>query len=143
MKSSNDQTTSITITDTVQAPLDKVWDRWNAPEHITRWNFAADDWHCPKAANDLRTGGKFSSRMEARDGSFGFDFEGIYDEVVPFKMIAYTMSDGRKVKTAFEAQGNETKITTIFDAENENPVDVQQAGWQAILDNFKKYTEAP
>lgn len=142
MKPANDQTVKITITDTVNSPVDKVWERWTVPEHITQWNFAAEDWHCPKAENDLRTGGRFSSRMEARDGSFGFDFGGIYDEVVPHKTIAYTMGDGRKVKTTFESQGNQTKITTVFDAENENPIDMQKAGWQAILNNFKKYTEA-
>ncbi len=134
--------TKITIETIISANTKKVWEYYSAPEHITKWNFASDDWHCPSAENDLRTGGKFKSRMEAKDGSFGFDFEGVYDEVVDHKKIAYTMPDSRRVITNFESDGGRTKVTTTFDAENENPVEMQRAGWQSILDHFKKYVES-
>jgi uncharacterized protein YndB with AHSA1/START domain len=133
--------TKITINAQVKADEKKVWDYWNKPEHIRNWNFAVDTWHCPWAENDLRVGGKLSSRMEARDGSFGFDFEVIYDEVIPHKKISYTMGDGRKASTTFVTSGDHVNIETVFDAEKENPVEMQKGGWQAILDNFKKYTE--
>ncbi len=135
-------TQTVTIEATVNAPVDKVWTFWTEPKHITQWNAASDDWHSPRADNDLKVGGRFNIRMEAKDGSFGFDFEGIYDTVIPNKQIAYTMSDGRKVDTTFTANGNATKIVTVFDAESENPVEMQREGWQAILNNFKKYTES-
>ena len=134
-------TTKITVENTVNADAKKVWEYWNQPEHITKWNFASEDWHCPKATNDLRVGGKLSSRMEAKDGSFGFDFIVIYDEVVPQKKISYTLEDGRKATTTLEALGGRTKVTTTFDPESENPMEMQRSGWQAILDNFKKHTE--
>lgn len=133
--------TQITVSETISADIQKVWDYWTAPEHITNWNFAADDWHCPSAENDLRVGGKYSARMEAKDGSFGFDFEAIYDEVIDQKKITYTMTDGRQATTLFENTDGNTKVTTTFDAENENPIDMQKDGWQAILNNFKKYAE--
>lgn len=134
--------TKVTVEATIKAPVEKVWKLWSTPEDIKQWNSASDDWHTPKAENDLRTGGTFSSRMEAKDGSFGFDFGGVYDEVITHQLIAYTMGDGRTVKVSFTANGNETRLTEIFDAENQNPVEMQQAGWQAILNNFKKYAEA-
>ena len=134
-------TEKITVQATIAADGEKVWEYWTKPEHITKWNFASDDWHCPHAENDLRVGGKLTSRMEARDGSFGFDFEGVYDEIIDGKKIVYTIADGRQVVTDFENAGNATKVTTVFDAENENPIDMQRAGWQAILDNFKRYVE--
>ncbi len=134
-------TTKVTIETTISADTKKVWDHYTKPEHIIKWNFAADDWHCPRAENDLRAGGKLKSRMEAKDGSFGFDFEATYDEIVDQKKIAYTIADGRKVTVHFEDRDGSTVITTIFDAENENPVEMQRTGWQAILDNFKKYVE--
>lgn len=134
--------TQITIEATVNAPIEKVWSRWNEPQHITKWAFASDDWHAPKAENDIRTGGKFSTTMAAKDGSFSFDFGGVYDNVVPNKLIEYTIEDGRKVKIEFSSAGNQTKVTETFEAESENPVEMQRAGWQAILDNFKKYTES-
>lgn len=134
--------TVITVETTVNAPVEKVWDYWTSPEHIVQWNSASDDWHTPKAENDPRTGGKFSSRMEARDGSFGFDFEGVYDEVQTESLIAYSLGDGRQVRIIFEKQGDQTKVIESFDAEDQNPIDMQRAGWQAILDNFKKHTEA-
>lgn len=131
----------ITVQSKVNAPVEKVWDYWNAPEHIMKWNSASPDWHTPKSENDLRVGGKFCARMEAKDGSFGFDFGGVYDEVVANERIAYTMEDGRKTEITFINHGDTTEVIETFDAEGQNPVEMQQAGWQAILDNFKKYTE--
>ena len=135
-------TTSVTIETTVKAPVEKVWKYYTSPEHITKWNQASDDWHSPSATNDLRTGGKFSTRMEAKDGSFGFDFGGTYTDVVTHKTIAYKMDDDRKVKIDFGATGNETWIVVKFDAESQNPIEMQRDGWQAILNSFKKYTES-
>lgn len=134
-------TTKIKIEATISAPAQKVWSYWTKPEHITHWNFASDDWQCPTASNDLKVGGKYSARMEAKDGSFGFDFECIYDEVVNQKRISYTMGDGRKATTDFQSFGDQTKVTTVFDAETENSEEMQKQGWQAILNNFKKYVE--
>lgn len=134
--------TNITVENTIAAPVETVWELWTTPEHITKWNTASDDWHSPFAENDLRVGGKFLSRMEAKDGSFGFDFSGVYDEVKTNELIAYTLDDGRKVHITFTGEGNETKVTTTFEAESANPVEMQQAGWQSIADNFKKYAEA-
>jgi uncharacterized protein YndB with AHSA1/START domain len=134
--------TNITVENTIAAPVETVWKLWTAPEHITKWNNASDDWHSPFAENDLRAGGRFLARMEARDGSFGFDFTGVYDEVKTNEFIAYTLDDGRKVSITFTDQGNTTKVTETFEAESQNPVDMQQAGWQSIMDNFKKYAES-
>lgn len=133
--------TKITVETTVKAPVEKVWEFWSAPEHITKWNAASDDWHTPRAENDLRPGGKFSARMEAKDGSFGFDFGGVYDTVKQHQLIEYTIGDGRKVSVRFDGKGNETQVTETFEAEGTNPIEMQRGGWQAILDNFKKYTE--
>jgi uncharacterized protein YndB with AHSA1/START domain len=133
--------TMITIESTVKSPVEKVWNYWTSPDHITKWNTASDDWHSPFAQNDLRVGGSFLARMEAKDGSFGFDFGGVYDEVETHKRIAYTMGDGRKVEVDFVAEGNHTKVVETFEAETENSVEMQKSGWQMILDNFKKYTE--
>ena len=134
--------TIITVESTINAPAEKVWEYWTKPEHITQWSYPSDDWHTPHAANDLRTGGSFSSRLEAKDGSTGFDFGGVYDAVKPNEYIEYTLGDGRKVKIIFSAQGKQTTITESFEAENTNSLEMQQGGWQAILDNFKKYTES-
>ena len=131
----------ITVETKVQASVEKVWKYWTEPTHITNWNSASDDWHTPYAENDLRVGGKFLSRMEAKDGSFGFDFGGIYDDVILHEVIAYTLGDGRKVKITFKGKENETEVMVTFDVETENPIELQQQGWQAILDHFKKYTE--
>ena len=138
---SNDKT-MVTISSMVQAPIEKVWSAWTEPQHITQWNHASDDWHSPRAENDLRNGGNFNYRMEAKDGSFGFDFGGTYNEVVSQEKIHYTLGDGREVTNIFNAKDGGVEITSTFEAENENPVEMQQAGWQAILDNFKKYTES-
>ena len=132
----------ITIATIANTSVEKAWKAWTTPNDIIQWNNASDDWHTTKAENDLRAGGKFSSRMEAKDGSFGFDFEGIYDKVIPNKFIEYTMGDGRKVKVEFSFNDNKTTITEIFEAEKENSIEMQRIGWQAILDNFKKYIES-
>jgi uncharacterized protein YndB with AHSA1/START domain len=134
--------TIVKIETAINAPVEVVWDMFNDPEHVTKWNNAAPDWHSPKAENDLRTGGKFNYRMEAKDGSFGFDFGGIYDEVADNKYIAYTMGDGRKVNVTFEEKDGITYITENFEAETENSVELQQSGWQGILNNFKTYVES-
>ena len=134
--------TKITVETIVNAPVEKVWKYWSLPEHITKWCAASDDWHAPKAENDLTVGGKFTTRMEAKDGSFGFEFGGVYDVVKTNELIEYTLGDGRKVEIHFTANGNQTKVVETFDAESTNSVEMQQGGWQAILDNFKKYTEA-
>jgi len=131
----------IQVQSIVEANAKKVWEMWTEPKHITKWNFASDDWQCPTASNDLKVGGRYSARMEAKDGSFGFEFEAVYDEVVPLRTITYTMGDGRKATTNFEDLGGKTKITTLFDAEKTNPEEMQRDGWQAILGNFKKYAE--
>lgn len=133
---------TITIGTTVHAPVEKVWQYFSAPEHIIKWNNASEDWHTPHAENDLRTGGKFHSRMEAKDGSFGFDFSGTYDEVKEHELIAYSLGDGRKVSIHFSPNGNDTDIKETFEAETINPTEMQRNGWQAILDNFKKYVES-
>lgn len=133
--------TVITVNSIIDAPVSKVWEFWTGPQHITQWCSASEDWHVPSATNDLRSGGQFSTRMEAKDGSFGFDFEGVYDEVRDKEYIAYTMGDGRKVEITFAADGNSTAVTESFDAENQHSEEMQRSGWQSILDNFKKYTE--
>lgn len=139
METQNQST--ITVKATIEAPIEKVWEFWAVPEHITKWNQASDDWHTPRAENDLREGGTFVSRMEAKDGSAGFDFGGTYDEVKKHELIAYTMSDGRQVEIRFSEDGNATRVTETFDPEEANSREMQQSGWQAILDNFKKYAE--
>jgi uncharacterized protein YndB with AHSA1/START domain len=139
METANKQ--KITVETTVHAPVEKVWEYWSAPEHITKWNNASSDWHSPRSENDLRTGGKFSTRMEAKDGSMGFDFGGVYDDVRINELIDFTMGDGRKVTVSFAGEGDETKIVETFEAEDTHSIEMQRGGWQAILDNFKKYTE--
>lgn len=131
----------ITVETVVSAPLDKVWQYWTEPKHIMKWNNASDDWHTPAAENDLRTGGTFTYRMEAKDKSFGFDFSATYDEVRIKEYIAYTLGDGRKVSIQFSPEAEETRITETFETESANSVELQRNGWQAILDNFKNYTE--
>jgi uncharacterized protein YndB with AHSA1/START domain len=131
----------ITVEASVNAPVEKVWAYWAEPRHIMQWCNASDDWHAPHAENDLRTGGKFTTTMAAKDGSMSFDFGGEYTHVVPNNFIAYTMGDGRKVTITFTPQGDQTHISETFDIENQNPEEMQRGGWQAILDNFAKYTE--
>ena len=134
--------TAITVETVVKAPIEKVWKYWSAPEHITKWCQASDDWHAPKAENDLRVDGKFSTTMAAKDGSVSFDFGGVYTNVEKYKTIEYVMDDGRKVQVQFSSQGDDTKVTETFDPENTNPIEMQRGGWQAILDSFKKHVEA-
>lgn len=131
----------ITVTTTVRAPMNRIWEVWNDAKHIMKWAFASDDWETPSAENDLRPGGKFKIRMQSKDGKEGFDFEGIYDAVKERELIEYTMSDGRHVRVSFEETPEGARITETFDPETENPEEVQSAGWQTILDNFKKYVE--
>ena len=135
------QPVRVTIEAVIQAPVEKVWTYWTDPDHITKWNRASDDWHSPWSRNDLREGGRFVTRMEAKDGSQGFDFSGVYDKVKRHEEIAYTLDDGRKVETRFTDQGGSTRVVQSFEAETTFPVEYQQAGWQAILDNFKRYAE--
>ncbi|MCC6187276.1 MAG: SRPBCC family protein [Chitinophagaceae bacterium] len=132
----------ITVTTTVAAHAPKAWACFTEPSHITKWNFASDDWHCPTATNDLKVGGEYLGRMEAKNGSFGFDFKAVYDEIVTNEKIAYTMEDGRKANIIFTTSGNNTEVSIAFDAEQFNPVEMQKAGWQAILDNYKKHVES-
>ncbi len=134
--------TAITVETTINAPVAKVWAYFSEPEHITNWCQASDDWHAPYAENDLRVNGEFKTTMAAKDGSFSFDFGGVYTKVERHKAIEYTMGDGRKVQISFTAQGDKTKVVETFDPESQNPIEMQRGGWQAILDSFKKYTEA-
>jgi len=131
----------ITVEAVIKAPIQKVWASWSEPNHITKWAQASDDWHAPYADNDLRTGGKFKTTMVAKDGIVRFGFEGEDTDVEENKVIEYIIADGRKVKIVFTADGNETKVTETFEPEGTNDVEMQRAGWQAILNNFKKYTE--
>ena len=134
--------TMITVETVVNAPVSKVWEVWSKPEHITQWCAASDDWHAPAATNDLREGGSFSTTMAAKDGSFSFDFGGVYDVVQVNERMEYTLGDGRTVKVLFLGQGNHTKVVETFEAESQHPVDMQRDGWQAILNNFRKYAES-
>jgi uncharacterized protein YndB with AHSA1/START domain len=133
---------SISVQVTISAPVEIVWEYWTSPEHIIKWNNASDDWHTPRAENDLRAGGKFLSRMEAKDGSAGFDFEGIYGLVKTHELIEYFLADGRKVRIDFTGIGNKTVVVETFDAESTHTIMQQRSGWQAILNNFKRFTEA-
>ena len=131
----------ITVTATINADVKKVWDYYTNPAHIVNWNFAAPSWHCPTATNDMKVGGVYKARMEAKDGSFGFDFEAVYNEIIPEEKIVYTIADGRKVINTFEEKNGETRVITEFEAESQNPIEMQKGGWQSIFDNFKNYTE--
>jgi uncharacterized protein YndB with AHSA1/START domain len=135
------QPTKITIETTIAAPITDVWRAWNTPQDIKQWNAASPDWHTTAAAVDLRVGGTFSSRMEAKDGSMGFDFAGVYTRVDPHKLIEYTMSDGRAVRNEFMANNDRVTLRVTFDAESENPIEMQRQGWQSILDSFAKHVE--
>lgn len=126
----------------VAADLSKAWNCYVAPEHIVHWNFASDDWQCPWAENDMRIGGTYKARMEAKDGSFGFEFEAVYSAISEPNSFMYTMPDGRNVEVQFTAQESGTLVEVAFDAETQNPIDLQRQGWQAILSNYKKYTES-
>src|SRR5690606_1963943 len=136
------QSKRIKVAASVNAPVSKVWKAWNTPADIMEWNSNDPSWHCPSSENDRAVGGTFKNRMEAKDGSMGFDFEGIYDAVELNKEITYTMGDGRKATTLFSEKNGKTNIETTFDAESQNDPEYQKAGWQAILDNFTKYVES-
>jgi uncharacterized protein YndB with AHSA1/START domain len=134
--------TVITVSTTVNATMEKAWDFFNEPGHITHWYHASKDWHAPAASSDFRDGGKGTIRMEAKDGSAGFDFVWTYDSIIPHRLITYTIADGRKVEISFQLSDEGIIVTEKFEAEKTNPTDLQKAGWQAILDSFKKYTES-
>jgi uncharacterized protein YndB with AHSA1/START domain len=134
--------TKIEIEATIKAECAKVWEYYTNPKHITQWNFAADDWQCPSASNDMRVGGKYEARMEAKDGSFGFDFITIYSAIVENESFTYAMEDGRQATVEFKDKGKETEVKVTFDAEGQNSLEMQKSGWQSILNNFKKYTES-
>ncbi len=125
----------------VAAPLAHVWDAYNNPADVVKWNFASDDWHCPHAVSDLREGGRFRSRMEAKDGSFGFDFEGTYTKIEAHKLIEYAFGE-RTARVTFTKDPQGVAVSVDFDAEEEHPAEMQRAGWQAILDNFRKHAES-
>jgi uncharacterized protein YndB with AHSA1/START domain len=131
----------ITVQNTINATIDKVWDFWTLPEHITKWSFASPEWHTPYADNDLREGGKFKSTMAAKDGSMSFDFGGEYTLVEKHKAIEYVLEDGRKVEISFTETPNGIEVIEKFDPETQNPEEMQRGGWQAIMDNFKSYVE--
>lgn len=133
----------ITVQTEISKPIDEVWDLFNNPEHIVNWNFAHESWECPSSSNDLKVGAQLKSRMQAKDGSFGFDLIGIYDEINVNQNLKYHFEDNRNIEVIFEKLAdNKTKVIEIFDPETENPVEIQKDGWQAILDNFKKYSES-
>ncbi len=131
----------ITVTTIINVPLQKVWEYWTKEEHVKNWNFAASDWHCPNATNNLQIGGEFHYTMAAKDNSFSFDFWGTYQNIEPEKSLEITLGDGRQMKVGFEAKGDSTVITEQFEPETQNPEEMQKAGWQMILDNFKAYVE--
>ena len=134
--------TKITIETNIAATPEQVWQCWTLPEHITKWNQASEDWHTPRAESDLRVGGKFTNRMESKDGKFGFDFWGVYDVVEPPRHLDFTIGDGRTVQITMEPLAGGTYVVETFEAESENSVELQRQGWQAILDNFKRYVES-
>ncbi len=133
--------TTLTVSVTANVPVEKAWKHFTSPDAIVQWYHASEDWHAPKALNDLTIGGIFFTRMESKDGSMGFDFTGTYTAIEMHKLIAFLLPDGRKVSVTFSEEGSATTIIETFDAETLNPVDLQRAGWQSILDNFKHFTE--
>jgi uncharacterized protein YndB with AHSA1/START domain len=133
--------TKLKIDAIVKSDRQKSWKCYTDPNHIVNWNFATEDWCCPNAENDLRVGGKYRARMEAKDGSFGFDFTAIYKKLEIGKSFSYEMEDGRSVEVNFNNVDGATEIVVEFDPENQNPLEMQRDGWQAILNNFKSYVE--
>lgn len=133
--------TQITVETIINAPVEKVWKNWTDPKDIVQWAFASDDWHAPYADNDVRVDGTFKTTMAAKDGSFSFDFGGVYTKVEPYKTLDYTIGDGRRVWISFESQGDKTKVIETFEAEQMNSIEMQKGGWQAIMENFRKHVE--
>lgn len=133
--------TTITVSAIINAPVAKVWEIWTNPEHIKQWTFASDDWHAPYADNDVRVDGTFKTTMAAKDGSFSFDFAGVYTKVENHKRLEYVLGDGREVIITFTEDGDTTKVVETFDPESQNSIEMQQSGWQSILDSFKNYVE--
>ena len=137
-----DEKKTITVQAVINAPVEQVWKLYTEPEHVMKWNNASNDWHTPRAESNLKVGGKFLYRMEAKDGSSGFDFDGTFEQVIANELIVYSISDGRKVEVTLTKDDNaRTKMATTFEAENSNPIEMQRDGWQAILNNFKIYVE--
>ena len=137
-----DEKKTITVQAVINAPVGQVWKLYTEPEHVMKWNNASNDWHTPRAESNLKVGGKFLYRMEAKDGSSGFDFDGTFEQVIANELIVYSISDGRKVEVTLTKDDNaRTKMATTFEAENSNPIEMQRDGWQAILNNFKIYVE--
>ncbi|MDF1696258.1 MAG: SRPBCC family protein [Saprospiraceae bacterium] len=134
--------TTVTITAHITAKINKVWEYWTSPHHIIRWNFASPEWHCPTAEHDLQVGGNFKYHMAAKDGSMGFDYKGTFTQIQPEKVLAFTLEDNRKVSITFEETENGTRVTETFEIEDENTIEMQKQGWQAILNNFKAHVEA-
>lgn len=134
--------TKITIEADIQASVSKVWEIWNDPAQIVVWNVSSEGWHTPKASHELKPGGRFVFTLAAKDGSMSFDFSGTYDQVIPNELLTYTLDDERKVEVLFKNLGERTRVVQTFEAENTNPVELQRAGWQNILNSFKKYVES-
>lgn len=132
----------ITVKTTIHSSIEQVWAAWTSPEHITQWTFASDDWHAPYAEIDLKVGGRFKTTMAAKDESFSFDFSGTFTEVEPMKKIAYTLDDDRKVVIEFNENGEEVTVVESFDPESVNSLELQETGWQMILNNFKKHVDS-
>lgn len=133
---------SVTANTTVQKDVSQVWEIWTTPDHIVNWNFASPEWHCPKAEHDLKVGGKLKYHMAAKDGSMAFDYIATFTKIIPNELIEYVLEDQRKVTIQFTTQDNSTVVTEVFEIEDHNTMEQQRMGWQAILDNFKKYVEA-
>lgn len=132
----------ITVQATIAAPVATVWEYWTKPEHVTKWNFASPDWHCPKSTSIVEVNGEFHHIMAAKDGSFEFDFWGRFTQIEIEKQLQIELGDSRKVTVLFENKSDQTTlITEHFEPESQNPLDLQEAGWQAILNNFKQYVE--
>jgi uncharacterized protein YndB with AHSA1/START domain len=131
----------ITIEVLIDAPLASVWKQFISPEAVEQWNHASDDWHTPHAINDFQVGGSFNYRMEAKDGSFGFNLIGVYDQIEEHQSMVYFLEDGRSVNVSFEAIGDQTNVVEVFEPEIVNPIELQRQGWQQILTNFKLFVE--
>ncbi|MDP2814145.1 MAG: SRPBCC domain-containing protein [Erysipelotrichaceae bacterium] len=133
---------NVTVQTIVNAPIEQVWKCWIEPKHIEQWNAASDDWHTPKAVNDVREGGRFVYTMAAKDGSVSFDFNGTFEEIIESKKIITRLDDDRRVWVTFEERDHSVQVVETFEIEDENTEELQRSGWQAILDNFKKYVES-